>query len=568
MSVLLSIVVASGCAQKERPPNIVLISIDTCRSDHLSCYGYERATSPTIDSLAASGVLFENVTAASPWTLPSHATLFSSTHPLTHGVVDDGCGIPSGLPMLAEILQAEGYHCGGVVSCTYVGPTFGFDRGFDYFEDFQADMFKQIEPEYKIQARAVTDSGLQWLEGVEEPFFLFLHYFDAHVKYAVPDPYRRLFTGNELIHDWLYAGPRHYEKHPVKPSHKFHILAHYDAAIAYVDANIRRVLDTLGARDLADRTVIAVTADHGEEFFERGRWRHAHTLYRELTAVPLVISDPRGAHRGVRVPEPVRLLDVMPTLLASAGLPPPTGAQGEDLWPLVSENTDAWDPLIFTDTSRYSTNLISLASGGRKLIMNLNDGTRELYDLRSDPLESDNVETTEAPLVDALTGDLLNMAGELIPWRLCVRWIPGDEGHVYSGEIGNLHVVLAGIETAGDRACRLRVPDDRRRLMFESVHPGEIRLAMIPPDGSLDVDLRIGGEPAFDHVFVGGDAVEPSQLPLSLDFPIESPALFDAPPETGPGFYVWIDRGDRTPAEPVELSVELKDHLRSLGYLH
>lgn len=559
---------APSCGRKSHPPNVVLISIDTLRPDHLGCYGYGRPTSPTLDSLAACGVQFLRATAQSSWTLPSHVSLFSSTHPFTHGVVDDNSRIPADLPMMAQILGSHGYLCWGTVSSFYVGRTFGFERGFDEFEDHGSDIHQQVFEGHKVLAETVTDDGQRWIRKAREPFFLFLHYYDPHVNYVVPEPYRSLFEEPYEGPEILYHSYEHYKNHPFNSSEQAHLLAQYDAAIAYVDANIRNLLETLEREGLSERTLVMITSDHGEEFFERGSWGHAHTLYREVLDVPLIVVDPRRRLSGARVHEYVRLVDVLPTLLDALGLPPADGVQGRSFWPMVSgESPEAWDPLLFAETSRHNINLTSLTKETVKLIANLRDNEQELYDLEGDREERINLSLADTTVARRLLDESFRIGAGLIPGRLCIRWLTGTGAHRYSGAVRSTGTLIQ-VDYRGEEDEAPAVAHDRHSLAFSSHRAGELRLALVPVDASVTLELRIDGEPAPEKVYVGGTSLQIREPALVFSGVVRTPELLEPPPDRGSGFYVWKDPGERSAAEPVDLSEEAKEHLRSLGYLH
>jgi len=565
---LAALALGLGCDRTPEVPNVVLVSIDTLRPDHLACYGYTRPTSPTIDSLAACGVRFVSTTAQSPWTLPSHVTLLSSTLPFTHGVVDDNCRIPGDLPMLPQILGEHGYACAGFVSSFYVGRTFGFERGFDRFEDFGTDIHGQFFPGHKVLGETVTAEGIEWLRGAGEPFFLFLHYYDAHINYAVPEPYARLFEDPDRAPDLVYQSYEHYKHDPLTPAEQRHVVAQYDAAVAYVDANIRRVLDSLKDLRVSDRTLVVITSDHGEEFFERGSWGHAYTLYDEALRIPLVWMDPRDASPAGAVEAPARLVDLAPTLLDLVGLPPAPGMQGQSLRPLLAGSSGSGDdPLEMAETSRQNVNLTSLRKGRLKLIADWNENRRELYDLHSDPGERVDLAAADTSLARDLLDEAVRVGASLIPGRIHVRWRTADRPRAYSGTLRSLGVFV-DVDARGLADGDVRLDEDRHTLEFSSDRAGELWVAVVPVDASVVFDLRIDGQTPVGSLFVGAGALVPDERPFVLAGVPRSPELLRPPPDRGPGFYVWKDPGDRTVAPPVDLSEEAKEHLRSLGYLH
>jgi arylsulfatase A-like enzyme len=382
-------------------PNIVLVSIDSLRADHLGCYGYDRDTSPAIDALATGGVLFERAIAQSPWTLPSHASLLTSLYARAHGANAARFQVPATVPTLATALAAAGYATHAVVSGPFMQARFGMARGFDTYDDSLA------QGEHRESHEAVTSPALHTravalLETATRPFFLFLHYWDVHYDYVPPPPYDtkfdpgyvgtlspHRFMGNPDIH----AGMDRRELR--------HLVALYDGEIAWVDEHIGRLLEALRRLGIDDQTILVLVADHGDEFFEHGEKGHQHSLYQELLHVPLVLRLP-GGPRGRRIAERVELIDVMPTLLEAAGVPTPPGLHGRSLLPLV--RGEAWSTRpVFAETSkvrktrqdRRKTKAWSVHDGRYKLIRYAAERyPAELYDLERDPREQHNVIAT------------------------------------------------------------------------------------------------------------------------------------------------------------------------------
>ncbi len=566
---MLALALTGACGPKEPPPpNVILISIDTLRSDHLGCYGYTRPTSPVMDSLAASGVLFEHMSTQSSWTLPSHVSLLTSTFPFTHGVVDDNSRIPGDLPIAAELFSSHGYRCGGIVSGFYVGRTFGFERGFDEFEDFGARMFQPMDRRYKILAPTITDWGLDWIGNSREPFFLFLHYFDAHFNYVVPEPYRSMFEEEYPGPEIDYRDYEYYLDHPLTEAEQSHLLAQYDAAIAYVDADIGRLMRSLRDRELDQRTIVVITSDHGEEFFERGSWGHDHTLNQEILEIPLIWVDPRMESRGRRVNHPARLVDVLPTLLDILDLPSPETLQGRSLASLMAGNPPSGsDPLLLAETSRYKVNLASLTRGPVKIIADLANNQQSLYHLESDPGEQIDLSASDTALTQSLLTETTRISGELIPGRLVLRWQGDTPDTRFTGSILTPGAIVAA-EYRGEDTAGPATDPDRHGLRFSTGRPGELRLAVVPVDAPVIFELRMNREIPHGRVFVGGNALQPNAESVMFPGVIHSDDLLRPPPDRGPGFYLWKDPGDRSTPPPVTLSEEAKEHLKSLGYLH
>lgn len=383
-------------APSEARPNVILISIDSLRADHLECYGYGRSTSPSIDALAAEGALFEQAIAQAPWTLPSHASLFTSLYVRTHQTGDVSRRLPP-FPTLATELGEAGYATMAVVGGTFMQTDFGLDRGFQQYDDELA------KAGHRQSHRAITspetlEKSLRLLDGTTAPFFLFVHFWDVHYDYIPPAPYDTLFDPD---YEGDLTGHRFYGNDAVNADMDArdleHVVALYDGEIAWVDEHVGRLLQSLEERGLADDTLVVLTADHGDEFFEHGLKGHTHSLYEELLHVPLVLRGP-GVAAAARIPERVELVDVMPTVLDLVGLPIPDGAQGRSLRPLLEGSELAPRP-GFAETSKarktadktFKTYASAVYLADRKLVQYEQHHPDELYDLARDPGEQDDL---------------------------------------------------------------------------------------------------------------------------------------------------------------------------------
>ena len=284
----------------------MLISIDTCRADRLSCYGYKRPTTPNIDALARDGAMFKMALTPVPLTTPSHSSMFTGTYPPTHGVhLNDYDHLADSNVTLAKILREAGYQTAAFVGAFPLDSRFGLNQGFETYDG----RFSQGSEKVSFSRRAgeeVNRPALAWLEGhAKKPFFLFLHYFDAHHPYKPHPPYTSAYA------DDPYAGE-----------------------IAYVDNCIGRVLDRLRALGVYDNTLVIITGDHGEGLGEHGEHTHSYFIYQSTLHVPLVIRAP-GCGKGLRVDENVSLVDIVPTVLDLLGLKIPARVQGVSLRPAL-----------------------------------------------------------------------------------------------------------------------------------------------------------------------------------------------------------------------------------------
>ena len=412
---VLVVVGATGC-RPDAPaqPNVLLISIDTTRADHCSVLGYGRDTTPRLRKLAAEGASFEKAYAPLPTTLPSHATMFTGRYPVSHGVVGNGVKLEESHQTLAERLRVAGYRTAAVVSALVLHRRFGLAQGFEYYEDDfpHAEAHprssirenwkgEKIEAAFTRQGNHTTRRALAWLNGSRDraaPFFLFVHYFDPHSLFQPPEPYASRFA---------------------QPSHSTHLeieIDRYDAMIAFADAMIGRLLDGLDELGVAQDTIVVVTADHGEGLMEHGYFAHGAHLYEEAVRVPLVVRWPRRVRAGVVFREAVELVDLAPTLLEFAGIDEAlAGSQGRSLAQALRTGggLDSERP-VFLHRRDYEERFVgrttwvkgkkfAIRIGRWKYIEGLDEGTRELFDLESDPGETVNLSAQQPERVAELS---------------------------------------------------------------------------------------------------------------------------------------------------------------------
>jgi arylsulfatase A-like enzyme len=353
--------------------NLLLISIDTCRADHLKCYGYSPDTSPHLDQLAKEGVLFENLTSASSWTVPSHMSMFTSLYPSVHGVETFKVRLGEGVPTLAQRLAESGYVTAAFVTGPMLNRRYGFNRGFQLYDDFSANpTFGQRGGISNVATNPViTDLGTQWLKKhSQESFFLFLHYWDCHYDYIPPAPYDRKFDPD-------YKGKEHgryiYFREDELTAHisavdLAHLAALYDGEIAYTDEHVGKFLQLLQDLGLSDKTLVIVLADHGEAFLEHGKLTHGNSLYEEALHVPLIMRLPGVIPAGKRVVGNVSHVDLMPTALGLLHLAGPEQIQGTDLSPVILSDKPVPERLIYSELAFNGYNLTAVRWGNRKLL--------------------------------------------------------------------------------------------------------------------------------------------------------------------------------------------------------
>lgn len=393
-------------------PDILLISIDTLRPDHLGAYGYSRPTSPRIDALAARGLRFDHARAASPWTLPSHMTMFTGLWPTEHQVIEDTLRLSPTVPLITESLHDAGYSTAAFVSTIYVSHLYGFDRGFDRFEDY--DISEKENLHHQVRVDRVTADAWAYAQSAPagKPMFVFLHSYDVHYPYLPPAPFDSRFDRVGTTKEAAYRTYAWFLKHPLTAERLAHQEAQYDEAIAAVDQEIGELVARWEAS--GRKLTVIVTSDHGEELGERGSWGHGHTLYAEALRIPLVMVGP-GITPAVRN-ETVGTIDIAATIAALAGKSWP-GA-GRDL------RGDPGTRNFPAETSRFDTNRLSLLEGalgggaasGLRLDLDLSNHRRALYDTINDPKERTNLAGSRAADADRLERELYESLGE--SWSL------------------------------------------------------------------------------------------------------------------------------------------------------
>ncbi len=343
--------------------NVLLISMDTTRADHLSCYGYKRKTTPNIDALAAEGIRCEKVISTVPLTLPAHSSIMTGTNPPYHGVHDNlDYQLPEDNITLAEILKGQGFATGAAVSTFVLDSQFNLDQGFDTYDDrFQQKHSLGTFDERK--GDETTEVAIQWLEKYKDsPFFYFLHYYDPHNTYEPPEPFATEYAGN------LYGGE-----------------------IAFTDHCIGKVVDKLKELNLYDSTLIIVVGDHGELLGEHGESTHSYFIYQGAIKVPLIFKVP-GRRRAKTIESNVGIIDIVPTVCSLLGIESPEEVAGTDLSPFFGKGQPPSDRPLYceslTPTICNANSLLGIIEGRYKYIQTTRP---ELYDLKKDPQESLNL---------------------------------------------------------------------------------------------------------------------------------------------------------------------------------
>jgi len=375
--------------QATRGLNLLLVTLDTTRADRLGCYGHAAAKTRHIDRLAAEGTRFETVIAPAPITLPSHSSILTGLYPFEHGVRNNGnFYLAERFPTLATVLKARGYRTGAFVSSFILDRRYGLDRGFDVYDDRMEGEYAQVvalQAERRGDRTALALGRFIDARAKEPgaPFFAWLHLYDPHEPYRPPRPFRDLFAQDP-----------------------------YDGEIAFADAILASVLDRLRAAGLLDRTLVVVTADHGESLGEHGETTHSMFVYEGAIRVPLVVWRPGLVPAGRVVSDPVRLVDVAPTVLELLGERPLQAPHARSLLPLIEGRPAGPPPPAYAETllPKFYMNwapLRALRDGRYKLI----DAPRpELYDLQADPGESRNLYAERTQTAQALRQGLERLA--------------------------------------------------------------------------------------------------------------------------------------------------------------
>jgi arylsulfatase A-like enzyme len=391
---------AVACSRKApHPPvrRIVLVSIDTLRADHLGCYGYPRPTSPHLDALAASGAVFEQASTPSPWTLPAHASLLTGLYPSHHGMKSVFVTRTDALATLASELASHGFVTAAAVNTQYLAHS-GLERAFEEFF-YLPEQLDRRDP-----ARPVTDQAVEWLtRHADQPLFLLVHYYDVHSDYRSEEPYEQQFARpyagrvdgrTKNLIDYR-AGTL-----TLDDADTGHLVDLYDAGIRQMDDELERLLAALPPDE---GTLLLVTSDHGEEFREHGGVLHGRTQFEEVVHVPLIV---RGwdAAAGTRIATPVSLVDVMPTILAAAGVSASGTVDGIDLGPLLRGATipDRYLVLEADHNATHPERAHGIRHGSYKLHYDRVSGSVQLFDLATDPVERVDVATR----VPEVTADL------------------------------------------------------------------------------------------------------------------------------------------------------------------
>ncbi len=388
-------------------PNVLLVVVDTLRRDHLSAYGYRRETSPALQALAEQGVRYDNAISQAPWTTPSIASLLTSRYPAALGIEGERSALSDDEVLLAESLLAAGYDTAAVISHSFLGSTWNFDQGFRVFDE------ANVQGHAAVTSSGVTDAAVRELRRMGAggaPFFLFVHYFDPHAAYVEHDAYP--FRGEEDYEGRIRSGMLFRDLRAIEAEvdarDAEELKRLYDSEIAFTDHHLSRLFDALKVQGAFEDSLIIVTADHGEEFLERGRLGHAKSLFQELVNVPLIVKPPRAfpraeALRGSVVADALPLLDVVPTILDVTGTAHAGRVEGLSLFEARPKGRT-----FFTETAR--ANGWAAAVQGRYKLLFLGPQRMSLFDLAADPSEAVDVSGERPEMTGA-------MGAAVVEWR-------------------------------------------------------------------------------------------------------------------------------------------------------
>jgi arylsulfatase A-like enzyme len=399
--VLLNCFVLQCYPEQEDHPNVILITIDALRPDHLGCYGYKRNTSPNIDKLAQEGVMFTQAIAQAPWTVPSVVSILTSTYPFEHRVNDFGINFPAELTSLSDILKTYGYISGCMSNLSGFDGIPNLDEEFDTYITRETYQWRGLP----IKFTEITEKAKEWInKNKKGKFFLWLHLWDTHTPpLNPPSPYSSLFFNDEYSKSKINV--------PVTINYRTRIgglnralvenhnnvtdinyyIAIYDGAIRYVDEQIESILNHLNSLRLDKNTLILISADHGEGIGEHNLYfTHGFNLYDELIKVPLVIKYEKLFPRNKKIDIQIQTIDMAPTILDVLGIKKPSSMKGVSLLPLIYDDKEKY-PAKFSFANQALENLYSIRTPEWKLIYDANKDKYEFYNLQEDPNELNNL---------------------------------------------------------------------------------------------------------------------------------------------------------------------------------
>lgn len=401
-------------------PNVILITINSLRADHVGCLGYHRNTTPNFDTFAQEGLLFTNAFASSGWMMPVHASLLTSLYPKDHGVTHISTSLSEQFYTLAEILRDEGYYGAGFSCNPRLGGEHGFGQGFDLYDDYSVDIMlesmalngqEQLDINTSRTNDIINAVATRWLRNnTQRPFFLFVHYYDNHWDYLPPPPYDRMYdpayagdvTGREIAREPLFSNP---------PSDKDvqHIIALYDGEVKQTDKDMGFLLGYIKDNGLMKHSIVIVAGDHGEQFYEHGHTSH-HGIYDELIHIPLAISLPDPCVLPAHSDALVSQLDILPTILDYLFISLPEQCQGKSLMPVIVGQVDSVNDYVFAEyTGGAAPDSWAVRTKHHK-VYHVAGQEPHGFDLLTDPGEQDKIPSAD------FTEPLTQLYGILKEW--------------------------------------------------------------------------------------------------------------------------------------------------------
>jgi arylsulfatase A-like enzyme len=563
----------------EPPPNILLISIDTLSREHVSAYGYPRATTPTLDRLAAEGALITDAVSTTNWTLPAHLSALSGLSPAAHGVETKHGSLSNSVRMLAQVLEKEGAATAGFVSHIYLDSKYGFARGFDEYDNIPDQ-----------SATQVTAKAADWLaEHAGERFFLFLHYFDPHWELRPPREFLNRFApaGVDLDHGEFRFLFQHLDPgNPMSTKILEEVSGLYDAEVAFTDYSIGLLTDHLRRAGVLDDTIVVVFSDHGEEIGERGAFGHGTHLHREIVGIPMIVRYPRRIEGGTVIRAPAAITDIPATILDLAGIQSPDQFRHEGS-ALFSERDEQEHPrgrMRVSASSRWGPKRFSVTRGGYKLMTassfqpiayeRHSDGSLEefrtapvvsaerLYRVSDDPEERTDLLTAPGP--EGLNPEYERIAAELrldlqtyleahgAGVRIVCDGLSGGEVS-YHGTVrasGKLRDEPFGYPPRPGTVIRM-VDDSSFSFSLRAIHAqAGVVIPYSEPDATLTIDLTRDGREVYAGTVILPEPGETVALGLAA---------------TGCSLTTPIPRQEASRAQVV-LTPEELETLRALGY--
>ncbi|MFH1675472.1 MAG: sulfatase [bacterium] len=550
--------------KKDPVKQVIVLCIDTLRTDHVGCFGGSGGMTPSLDKLAKEAISFSSCESACPWTLPSVAATITGKYPGIIAADSVSEHLRSEETTLAELFHEKGYRTASITNNHYVSAAVGF---------FQGNESQRESP--KAPADEEVDAALEWIgKHLDENFYLYIHFFDPHVPYQPPEPYLTRFKRGSGRFEKVFESPNEVRSGELvlTDSEKEQLRGLYNGCVAFSDAELGRMIDKLKELNTWDNTMLVVFADHGEEFWEHGGFEHGHSMYDEVTRVPLFIKVP-GVQPAMRS-DRVSLIDVVPTIINWAGLSVPEGLNGKNI---LSPDYDQKDERrFFIEGCIHATESKAIVEGGYKQILYF-DGVKspELYNLDSDPGEKNNLVSSEKDKSEALSAELIvysSQTGEGSHFRFyppkdlrgnTFRVVATTENGVFKdwkentrGEIKDKSFESKRLEVS----AKLEVTDFLALDFYIEPEDAEVVFTLIDEDSpDLKLPWSLGSS---------GNSSEMNELRISMTDKRIAMSLPQARLTDSEGAFIWsVPPSVRAQFEGT-LSPEVRQELSAVGYLH